>query len=244
MTKKFFDINGILLDFGGTIDTNGIHWSEVLSAAYCDVGIAVDKSAFREAYRHGERTLAMLPIIKPEHNFYDVLIAKTDIQLKYLVENQYLPASFDITSNSVQISHICYERVRKTVKKATPILQTLSQKRPVVLVSNFYGNIRAVLDDLHIARYFTDVIESAVVGVSKPDPAIFALGIKSLGFEAENIMAVGDTYNKDIIPAKETGCKTVWLKKGQQWEENIDTSKADIIIDDFKKIKEIIDLKY
>jgi putative hydrolase of the HAD superfamily len=234
--NKSFDIQGILLDYGGTIDTNGVHWAEVLWAAYCDAGVPAAKSAFREAYRHGERTLAMQPVIKPGHNFYDVLIAKTEIQLRYLLENGYLPASFDVGANGKYISHICYELVRETVTKSATVLHRLSQSYPIVLVTNFYGNIGTVLKDLRIAQYFSGVVESAAVGVRKPDPAIFTLGVRALGFDAARVAAVGDTYNKDIVPAKEAGCQTVWLKKGQQWEETPDTGKADAVIEDFEEL--------
>ena len=229
-------IRGILLDYGGTIDTDGIHWSEVLWAAYCEIGIQVEKSAFREAYRHGERSLALHPVIQPEHNFYDVLIAKISIQLCYLIEKGYLPSTFDISANSELVSRICYEQARETVKKSAKTLQLLSQSYPLALVTNFYGNIRTVLEDFHIAQYFTDVIESAVVGVRKPDPAIFVLGVRSLGFDAAQIVAVGDSYTKDIVPAKEAGCQTVWLKKGLQWEETPETDKADMMIEHFEEL--------
>ena len=233
--NKIFDIRGILLDYGGTIDTDGIHWAEVLWSAYCEIGIPVEKPEFREAYKHGERTLALQPVIRPEHNFYDVLIAKTKIQLHYLVENGYLPASFNIPVNSELISNICYEQAREIVKKAEKTLQLLSQSYPLVLVSNFYGNIRTVLEDFHIAQYFNDVIESAVAGVRKPDPAIFTLGVRSIGFDAAHIMVVGDSYTKDIIPAKEAGCQTVWLK-GKEWEETNDTGMANFVIGSFGEL--------
>ena len=35
----------------------------------------------------------------------------------------------------------------------------------------------------------------------------------------ENVVVVGDSYAKDILPAHETGCKTVWLK-GEGWTED------------------------
>jgi putative hydrolase of the HAD superfamily len=237
---KIKNIQGILLDYGGTIDTDGLHWAEVLWAAYCEIGVPVEKSAFREAYRHGERTLALQPVIQPEYNFYDVLIAKTDIQLRYLSEKGYLPATFDFPANSEFISQICYEQVRKTVQKSAMVLERLSQSYPLVLVSNFYGNIRTVLKDLDIYRFFTDVVESAVVGVRKPDPAIFTLGVRALGFDAANIAAVGDSYTKDIIPAKEAGCQTVWLK-GKEWEETPDTGKADVIIERFEELSSVLE---
>ena len=237
--NKTFDIHGILLDYGGTIDTGGIHWAEVLWAAYCDIGVPVEKSAFREAYKHGERYLALHPVIKPDDNFYNVLIAKTSIQLYYLVEKGYLPEMFDIPENSERISGICYEQARKTVKKSATVLEELSQSYPLALVSNFYGNIRIVLKEMDIARYFIDVIESAVVGVRKPDLAIFTLGVRSLGFDAAHVLAVGDSYTKDIVPAKEAGCQTVWLR-GKEWEETLDAGKADVVIERFEELLNII----
>ena len=33
------------------------------------------------------------------------------------------------------------------------------------------------------------------------------------------MVVVGDSYAKDILPAHETGCKTVWLK-GEGWTED------------------------
>ena len=236
------DIRGIILDYGGTVDTDGIHWAEVLWAAYCNIGVPVEKPVFREAYRHGERSLALQPVIHPDDNFYDVLIAKTGIQLHYLAEKGYLPDRFDIPENSEHISRICYDHVRKTVKKSATILECLSQSYPLVLVTNFYGNIRTVLEDLAIGGYFTDVIESAVAGVRKPDPAIFELGVRRLGFDAAHVLAVGDSYTKDIVPAKEAGCQTVWLK-GKEWEETSDTGKADVIIDRFEELLNIVSCK-
>ena len=232
-------IRGILLDYGGTIDTDGIHWAEVLWSAYGETGIPVEKSAFREAYKYGERYLALKPVIKPDDDFYDVLMAKTNIQLFYLVDKDYLPDTFDIPENSERISGICYEQVCKTVKKSATVLKQLSQFCPLVLVSNFYGNIRTVLKEFEIAQYFTDVIESAVVGVRKPDPAIFTLGVRALGFDAANVMAAGDSYTKDIIPAKEAGCQTVWLR-GKEWEETTDAGKADVVIEHFEELLPVI----
>ena len=84
--SKLTDVKGVIFDYGGTIDTNSRHWAEVLWSKYEEFQVPVDKASFREAYVHGERTLARVPLVKPEHNFHDVLRIKTDIQVKYLVE--------------------------------------------------------------------------------------------------------------------------------------------------------------
>jgi putative hydrolase of the HAD superfamily len=109
----------------------------------------------------------------------------------------------------------------------------------LVLVSNFYGNIEAVLKDFGVNLYFKEIIESAVVKIRKPDPAIFGLGIKALHLNPEEVVVVGDSYKKDIAPAKTLGCQTIWLK-GPAWEEEDPESAADAIIYDFRELETIL----
>ena len=54
------DIRGIIFDYGGTIDSRGVHWSEIIWDGYCEAGAdrVMNKEQFREAYVHGERELA------------------------------------------------------------------------------------------------------------------------------------------------------------------------------------------
>ena len=80
------NVKGLIFDFGGTLDTGGNHWGEVLWEVYRHFDVPVAKDAFRKAYIHGERTLAMHPLIQPHFHFADVLRAKLRIQLGYLQE--------------------------------------------------------------------------------------------------------------------------------------------------------------
>ena len=78
-----------------------------------------------------------------------------------------------------------------------------------------------------------------MVGIRKPDPQIFALGVEALGMLPEEVVVVGDSYGKDMAPAHSLGCHTVWIK-GQGWDatdEPADTSCADRIIDSLEKLK-------
>jgi putative hydrolase of the HAD superfamily len=72
-------IKGIIFDYGGTIDSRGDHWSEVIGDAYCKAGIMVSKDRFREAYVYAERELARTLHILPHHNFHDLLCIKMQI---------------------------------------------------------------------------------------------------------------------------------------------------------------------
>jgi putative hydrolase of the HAD superfamily len=93
----------------------------------------------------------------------------------------------------------------------------------MVLVSNFYGNVDSVLRDFDLRRYFNGVIESAVVGVRKPDARIFMLGVVALGLKPEEVLVVGDSLRKDILPAESIGCMSAWIK-GRGWTADEDAA--------------------
>ena len=105
----------------------------------------------------------------------------------------------------------------------------------MVLVSNFYGNIETVLADFDLLKYFPKIIESAVVGIRKPDPRIFRLGVDALGLPPKEILVVGDSLKKDILPAESIGCRTAWLK-GKGWSAEEDAATHPSMI---RKLNEI-----
>jgi putative hydrolase of the HAD superfamily len=233
------EIKGIIFDYGATIDTNGKHWAEVLWDAYRDNQVPVTKEAFREAYVYGERYLATHPVIQPADTFKNLLLSKTKIQINWLIANDFLPDNDNSLAYSLAISNQCYNFVRSVLKNTVPVLEQLASEYPLVLVSNFYGNIETVLKDFGLDSYFTEIIESSVVKIRKPDPAIFELGVKALHLKPEEVVVIGDSYKKDILPAQQLGCSTVWIK-GPAWEEESAENKADTIIYDFKELKEIL----
>lgn len=231
-------INGVLIDYGGTIDTNGLHWGSVLWNSYQEANIQIEKELFSKAYSFGERSLAINPIIKPEHSFYDTLYLKIGQQFAFLKENGIELAPELVTV----IAKSCNEFARNTVLEAKPILEELSEKYPLVLVSNFYGNINQVLEIFGIQNLFKKIIESAVVGVRKPDPAIYQLGAESIGLSPKECVVVGDSFSKDIIPAKKLGSKAIWLNVAG-WEDKPAENQeyaADIEITDFSSLPQTI----
>lgn len=214
-------IKGLLFDYGGTIDTNGLHWGGVLWARYQKYSVPVDQATFNQAYAFGERALAIHPIVKPDHTFYEVLLLKTEQQFRFLAE-----AGFKLDQSAIEaIAADCNAFARQTVAQATPILANLAEQYPLVMVSNFYGNLNTVLADFGIRTLFQTVIESAVVGVRKPDPAIYQLGLDALQLPAENAVVIGDSYTKDIRPARQLGCRTLWLNVAG-WEDTPRTGES------------------
>ena len=215
-------VKGIIFDYGGTIDTNGIHWGEVIWEQYCKADICIDKETFRDAYVYGERSLAKNPIIEPTDTFRMLLHKKIALQFCYLKEKCSNALSFSKERENI-VAEGCYNKVLETISTTLPVVEILRKKFPMVLVTNFYGNMPIVLKEFGINNIFTTIVESSVVGIRKPDPALFELGIKALGLRPEEIVVIGDSYRKDIYPSTCLGCMSVWLKKICWAEEQIET---------------------
>ena len=210
-------MQALIFDYGGTLDTDGRHWAHVLWEGYCEAGVTVTNEQFREAYVYGERALAKAPIVQPEDTFRDVLEKKVNQQFAFLqAEHIWNDASEVCAEKLNTIVVYCHDYALRHITKAREVLAVLRPKYRMVLVSNFYGNIEAILRDFALAQYFEAVIESAVVGVRKPDPEIYRLGVKATGCEAKDVTVVGDSYSKDIVPANAIGCRTIWLR-GEGW---------------------------
>lgn len=233
------DIKGIIFDYGGTIDSRGVHWSEVIWDGYRASAVDVDKDTFREAYVYAERELAKVRHIMPEDDFHVLLLKKMRIELGWLAEHGKIRPS-DTERLAGEIALYCYERARECVEEARPVLDSLKEHGiPMVLVSNFYGNVQAVLADFDLLRYFDSIVESAVVGVRKPDPQIFRLGVEALRLAPEQVLVVGDSYKKDILPAQSIGCHVAWLK-GKGWTADEDAVTHPCIIGNLKQAAEAV----
>jgi putative hydrolase of the HAD superfamily len=164
--------------------------------------------------------------------------AKIKVEFDFLVEKDILQKNDLFRKQIAEIADNCYNFARKTVSDSRKVIEELHKQYPLILVSNFYGNVETVLEDFGIRQFFGKIIESAVVKVRKPDPAIFELGVSELGLNPEEVVVIGDSYSKDIIPAKTCGCQTIWIKgKGWERKEEVETSAADIILPDFKMVE-------
>ena len=227
-------LKGYIFDYGGTLDTGGQHWGKVIWHAYEHLQVPVSEADFRDAYVHAERTLGKNPIIQPDFTFYKTLETKIRIQLEYLSSlSGYLSP---LTSHLSPLVDHLYALTCKETAHSREVLLELRKQYPLVLVSNFYGNIATVLKEFKLDGIFDTIIESAVVGVRKPDPQIFTLGVEALGMQPDEVVVVGDSMDKDIIPAAKAGCHTIWFK-GEGWTNDpVDESPAGKVITDLTQL--------
>ncbi len=223
-----------IFDYGGTLDTGGDHWGRVIWHAYERAGIPVGEEQFREAYVFAERKLGSEPIIKASFTFRETLHTKLQIEMEHLGINEGLTKVLDDL----------YALTQKQTAASREVLLKLRETATLALVSNFYGNLRTVLSEFHLDDLFTVVVESAAVGVRKPDPAIYRLALTELecnhncqlSILNSQITVVGDSMKNDIQPAKELGLYTIQIS-GEPWD-NINTTgiSADRVITNLKEL--------
>ena len=230
-------IKGYIFDFGGTLDTAGCHWGQMLWHAYQRQQIPVSEELFREAYVYAERTLGRTPIIQSDYSFHKTLEVKIRIEMEYLCTSGAWQADeAEFARGHKAVLEDVYSKVVEITSHSREVLSQLAARYPMVLVSNFYGNISHVLEEFHLSEFFKDIVESAVVGVRKPDHRIFVLGVEALGLKPEECVVVGDSFYKDIEPAKKAGCQAVWFK-GEGWtDQQYDETLPDKIITELNQL--------
>jgi putative hydrolase of the HAD superfamily len=95
-----------------------------------------------------------------------------------------------------------------------PALRTLGRRFKLAVITNGDGRQqRAKLDATGLSPFFSHVLVSGEVKVSKPDPAIFRLSEEALGLPPEALAYVGDRLDVDVAGAKAAGWTAIWLDR-------------------------------
>ena len=85
------------------------------------------------------------------------------------------------------------------------------------VISNSNGTIAEILDGLGLGRHLDFVIDSAKVGVEKPDPRIFRLALERAEIAPAEAAYVGDLYSIDVLGARAAGLHAILMDPGRCW---------------------------
>ena len=93
-------------------------------------------------------------------------------------------------------------------------LARLAERYPLIALSNGTADVFRT----QAGPYFRAAVSAREVGVSKPDPRIFAVAIERTGLRPEQVLHVGDDAHHDVLGARAAGMPVVWLKpEGATW---------------------------
>ena len=102
--------------------------------------------------------------------------------------------------------------------EAAPALRRVKAAGLVTgVICNSNGSARGILEAAALAGDLDFVIDSGVVGVEKPDPRIFRLGLAEAGVGPGEAVYVGDLYSVDVVGARSAGMDGVLLDPRGYW---------------------------
>jgi YjjG family noncanonical pyrimidine nucleotidase len=95
---------------------------------------------------------------------------------------------------------------------ALEVLEYLKGRYSLHLISNgFQEACTTKLTYSGLEKYFDTIVISEVVGVLKPDPAIFMHTLSKAGVEAKEAVMIGDNFEADVKGALNVGIEAVYF---------------------------------
>lgn len=202
-----------MFDFGGTLDGPGVPWVERFAAGYRAEGIEVSAERIHDAVGFGTRQAYHTPQVA-SFNLRETV--------GFHVANQFAQLGIEDAGAAAAITERFVNDTVAALAESRALLARWVERFKLGVVSNFYGNVARILEESGLAPLLGAVVDSTVVGVSKPDPRIFQLAVDQLGVRAAQTLFVGDSLEQDIKPARAAGLHTAWLSNSLSQSMNAD----------------------
>jgi putative hydrolase of the HAD superfamily len=202
-SRRAVGLEAILLDYGGTLDGDALHWFDHFVALYAETGVEIPYPALKEAFYAADAALT-------RHT--DVGAFGLERMVRTHVALQLHELRRDDPGLAVRLADRFIADTRTAWDRNRPLLTRLARCFRLGVVSNSYGNMPTLLAEANLAP-FALVLDSAIVGIAKPDPALYTLAAQRLGLPPAAILHVGDSWERDVIPAHAVGMRTAWLAR-------------------------------
>ena len=210
----------LLFDFGGTLDAPGVHWLTRFHQLYPQIGLEVGPEQIKEAFYWADAQLLAHPEITTLQ-FLPLMLEHAAFQLRYL--------GLPVHPYQQQLAAGFCEAARRSLHISVGVLTALRQRFTLGVISNFYGNVATLCQECGLAALCDIIIDSAQVGVSKPEQRIFTLALEQLGCAPHRAAYIGDSFERDVLGARAAGLRTIWLR-GIEPRVCPDPSMVDAII--------------
>jgi putative hydrolase of the HAD superfamily len=190
---------GVLFDFGGTLD-GALPWKERMFRLVRAEGVEVTPRRFDPLfYAADDALVGTIPVT--------LSLAET---VRRLVAG--LGAALDLSDALAErIARRFVEDTTRSARDNLAVLSELARRYRLGIVSNFYGNLARVCDDVGLRPLFGVIVDSAEVGWTKPDPRIFTHALATLGLQPDAVAFVGDSLPRDMAGARGIGMTHIWL---------------------------------
>lgn len=97
---------------------------------------------------------------------------------------------------------------------AQAFLDRIGAKFPLGLMTNGPADVqRQEVATLEIGHRFRHFFIEGEVGFGKPEPEVFRRASEVMGFGADEMLMIGNSYHHDIVPALAAGWHAIWIRR-------------------------------
>ncbi len=200
---KFTACKAILFDFGGTLDSDGEHWLDRFYDLYQRAGLQLPPAQIKRAFYHADSMC---------HGNSRLTGEGLRSLMKYHVQLQFQLLKLEDPEKEKELVESFCRKSEQFLRRNAGLLQSLQRRYRLGLVSNFYGNVAFLCEEAGLAKFLEVIVDSALIGSGKPDPEIFRIALSRLNLPPEEVAFVGDSYERDMMPGRALGMKTIWMK--------------------------------
>ncbi len=144
---------------------------------------------------------------------------------KELLQAQNQPARIEELIKNTHTGSL-WNSVNHTAKAA--IIELKAMGISTAVISNADGKVQALLEDNGWAGTFDFVVDSGLVGVSKPNVEIFNIGLDKAGLDASQALYVGDLPAVDVYGAQAAGLSPVLYDPHDQYDAHWCATTQDV----------------
>ena len=219
----------VLFDFGGTLDADGITWKDRFYPLYLAERVDIDRGRYERAFYAADDALAARRL--QDASFRDILLLQVNGVL----------GALNVRDPQVA-TRVCDRFLQSALHKLRAnarLLQELSSRFRLGIVSNFYGNLGRVCLEIGLAPFMSVVVDSARVGFTKPDPRIFQAALTRLQLDPSEAVFVGDSLYRDMEGAKRLGMRHIWLVPDAH-DAHVPCCSGDLIISSLTELPEAL----
>jgi HAD superfamily hydrolase (TIGR01549 family) len=203
-------IETVLFDFGGTLDSNGVAWKERFHALYRSERLDLSAEDFAPAFYAADD--ALVGTLAPTSTLKETVdTLTTNLEAEFARRTVRNGGREIDTARANRVASRFLSETSAAFARNRPVLEELSQRYRLGVVSNFYGNLEGVCESSGLAPLFGAMADSQRVGAEKPDPAIFQAALSALHAAPETAVMVGDSLRRDYEGARRSGLSFIWI---------------------------------
>lgn len=121
-------------------------------------------------------------------------------------------------------------------------IKSISKRFDIALAGQYGKDILSLLDSHGLLDCLSYQLTQDDFAITKPDPRYYEQILAAIGTRGEQSIMVGDRIDKDVIPARQVGMKTIRLRTGlhRNQQPRIPDEIPDVELDNIKGLTKAI----